>query len=51
MASFDLAALALEHYDTLDVGAKRLLALKRLYWELCVKLGDDGLKRAAYRGG
>ncbi|WP_208852362.1 restriction endonuclease [Roseomonas genomospecies 6] len=28
----DLVALALEHYDTLDVEAKRLLALKRLYW-------------------
>ncbi|TWA89850.1 restriction system protein [Azospirillum brasilense] len=28
----DLVALALEHYDALDVEAKRLLALKRLYW-------------------
>lgn len=28
----DLVALALEHYDVLDVEAKRLLALKRLYW-------------------
>ena len=32
MASFDLVALALEHYGALDVEAKRLLALKRLYW-------------------
>lgn len=28
----DLVALALELYDVLDVEAKRLLALKRLYW-------------------
>ncbi|MFD1624384.1 restriction endonuclease [Azospirillum griseum] len=28
----DLVALALERYDALDVEAKRLLALKRLYW-------------------
>ncbi|SMH58570.1 restriction endonuclease [Azospirillum agricola] len=28
----DLVALALEHYDALDVDAKPLLALKRLYW-------------------
>ena len=28
----DLVALALEHYDGLDVDSKRLLPLKRLYW-------------------